>query len=78
MKIDIKKKKEYIDCGDLVHCKLLNEFGFVCRINTKYCFLDKNNFDSCSDLYKSLDELIANLKLELVAKNKDLRVGNTF
>ena len=75
MNIDIKIKKEYIDCGDLVYSRLLNENGFVGYINNNYYFLDKNNFENLSNAYKSLDELISKVELELVAKNKELNVG---
>lgn len=36
MKIDIKKKKEYIECGDLVYSDLVGEYGFVCIIEDRY------------------------------------------
>lgn len=75
MNIDIKIKKEYIDCGDLVYSKLLNENGFVGYINNNFYFLDKNNFENLSNAYKSLEELISKVELELVAKNKELNVG---
>ena len=75
MKIDIRIKKESIECGDLVHSRSLNEAGFIGYINNNYYFLDKNTFENLSNPYTSLEELISKVELELVAKNKELRVG---
>lgn len=72
MQIGINKKRENIDSGDLVYSKLLDSYGFIGCINKNYYFIDKNNFDNWSDPYEELNELIENVKLELIAKNKDL------
>lgn len=79
MKIDIKIKKDPIKCGDLVHSNSLNQDGFIGYINNNYYFLDKNNFENFSSPHECLDELISNLELELIAKNKEIRVSmNTY
>lgn len=79
MKIDIKIKKETIKCGDLVHSKSLNEAGFIGYINNNYYFIDKNNFENFSGPHICLEELVSALELELVAKNKDIRISmNTY
>ena len=75
MKIDISKKKEYIACGDLGYSELLNEHGFIGRINKKYYFIDNNYFENLSEPFQDLDELVDKLKIELVAKNKNLRMS---
>lgn len=75
MKLDIKKKKEYIGRGDLGYSKLLNEHGFIGRINNKYYFIDNNYFENLSDPYEDLEELVDKVKIELVAKNKNLRMS---
>lgn len=75
MKIDIRIKTEYIECGDLVYSKSLNEAGFIGYINDNYYVLNKNTFEDFTDGYKSLQELISKFALELIAKNKDLNVS---
>lgn len=75
MKLDIKKKKECIACGDLGYSELLNEHGFIGRINKNYYFIDNNYFENLSDPFEDLDELVDKLKIELVAKNKNLRMS---
>lgn len=75
MKLDIKRKKEYITCGDLAYSELLNEHGFIGRINKNYYFIDNNYFENLSEPFEDLDELVDKLKIELVAKNKNLRMS---
>lgn len=75
MKIDISKKKEYIECGDLVYSKMLEKYGFIAHIENSYCFIEKTHFDNWSDSYEELSELIHKVDLELIAKNKDLRIS---
>lgn len=75
MKIEISKKKQYIDCGDLVYSDLLSEYGFIGYIEEEFYFIDKNKFQNYSEGYQSLDELISRCKLELIAKNKELNVS---
>ncbi|SCI08239.1 hypothetical protein [Romboutsia sp. 1001713B170207_170306_H8] len=74
MKIVVKKEMESIKCGDLVYSSLLREYGFVCHIENKYYFINRE-FENWSDPYEELKELIHKTNLELVAKNKKLKVS---
>lgn len=75
MKLDIEKKKEYIQCGDFVYSTTAKEYGFVCLIDDKYYFVNKDDFERWSDPYEKLSELIHKVNLTLIAKNKDLKIS---
>lgn len=75
MKIDIENKKHYIEVGDLVYSEIYEHYGFVCCIDNKYYFVDNNSFKNYSSSYDDLNNLICNLKLELIAENKDLKIS---
>lgn len=70
-----KEEKKYITCGDLGYSELLNEHGFIGRINKNYYFIDNNYFENLSEPFVDLEELVDKLKIELVAKNKNLRMS---
>ena len=46
----------------------------ICNIENNYFFINRD-FECWSDPYKELDELIHKVNLELIAKNKDLRIS---
>lgn len=68
MKIDIENKKHYIEVGDLVYSEIYEYYGFICLI-------DNNSFENYSSSCDNLNNLICNLKLELIAKNEDLKIS---
>lgn len=75
MEIDIENKKHYIEVSDLVYSEIYEYYGFVCLIDNKYYFVDNNSFENYSSSYDNLNNLICNLKLELIAKNEDLKIS---
>jgi hypothetical protein len=74
MRIAIKRNKREIECGDLVYCKKLDEYGFVGHIDENYYFIGKNDFSSLSDGHTCIEILVSNLDLELVARNKEMLI----
>ncbi len=75
MKNYIRKNKQYISSGDFVYSKCVDKYGFVCFIGGNYYFINKDDFENWSDQYNKLSELVHKLNLELIAKNKDLKIS---